>query len=1319
MHNTCVRSSFSLRYKGSPSFSFNDYSSCSSDRFERHHLLNSASLSSQCCACCCSNSLYGRVPILKPSWFYGSRQSTLIQWSPYKRLILNGLDRCPASRFLVSDVGRSFCYCENYDLNESKLCGRRGKLGRGRYRCMVFEEESERHALCGGAAGGVADEAEVVLSLLTENVSDEYFCVRERREKLCRKIDVEKRGNSRGNNSGIQKKSAESGGSESTLKFKYQAKVARSSDGKSSKEDIRTRDDKGIVLSNQRGRVKKEERGNWLGENSSETARKEEREILWRDNQRLREEEHESLSRQENHRQKVRKDGSSCSSYYSFSSGEFELDDDIQVQPDPFKDGLSSGYRKDSKKRQEMVSEEDFERHSNPMDYGTILSMENNKAGFTGASSAVENIWRKKSEKKLTDASVDKTQYSKDSAQNLSMYREDKESSYGKAFGSYSRSDDRNKKSSLSNIDERGEQQTRQISETGTKMKYKEFSEISNAYNADLETSFASHKPHGSREENTSISTSSVCVATEHNLTAGQMQREEEYRGSALEFADASKVQKLDSRRTSSAERRSSIRTNDLEDHSTRIQCSIHDMEEQQRQSIQSSSMMDSRIKDQKLTTDVNKERTPVSQTESESRMRQEEVNVYNSHLEARKHQQETNLRHVNTVASRKGSQEIIDMSLPSTSDVRVSFVEDRNSRKSEVVMTTPLSHSAATSSLLAESASRLRNEETVDDRLKSGSSATSGLRIEEIVDENLQNRSTSLHHHTLDKTRTLHETKGDESRGQPAKLVYHEDALGSADRQQKSSAKYVDEFVQEVKSEISSSEIEKAKDTYKAKLLSKEKQHTQASHGSEVSEPKEQDSRRSSQGSAMKGPSDEMWDVTVPTIQEPPKAEAVVAESTTENAVARRSGKSLWNILTDIVRFHWASRSENRTSPSKSAGKSSPNQSTSSETWFSGHEQESNDLNAQNDRISLTQEAISIERQQEQQISSSQVDASFSSNSKGDTKHDGASASTSSVVVQRDSSLQATSLPSNKASSETKYKATFLVAEGARLSPQMPSLPVEKILATGETEGSSSGAIVQVAQSVAMVSSNNSSAESRNEELKRRKLQRTDQVQKDRFDEWEEAYRLETEQRKMDEMFMREALLEAKKAADSWEVPVGAVLVHDGKIIARGYNLVEELRDSTAHAEMICIRQASNNLRTWRLSETTLYVTLEPCPMCAGAILQARIDNVVWGAPNKLLGADGSWIRLFPNGDGGNELESADKPAAPVHPFHPKIVIRRGILSSECADTMQQFFQLRRKKKEKKTQEPPTPPSCLPISHHPSKFLTKMHDAFHFMFCL
>ncbi|KAL6909812.1 hypothetical protein ACP4OV_001471 [Aristida adscensionis] len=241
---------------------------------------------------------------------------------------------------------------------------------------------------------------------------------------------------------------------------------------------------------------------------------------------------------------------------------------------------------------------------------------------------------------------------------------------------------------------------------------------------------------------------------------------------------------------------------------------------------------------------------------------------------------------------------------------------------------------------------------------------------------------------------------------------------------------------------------------------------------------------------------------------------------------------------------------------------------------------------------------------------------------------------------------------------------------------------------------------------------------EGKDAELKRRMFQRNKQVLKETFDEWEEAYQRDAKQRKADELFMREALLEAQRAADIWEVPVGAVLVQNGEIIARGCNLVEDLRDSTAHAEIVCIREASNKLKTWRLADTTLYVTLEPCAMCAGAILQARIDTVVWGAPNKLLGADGSWVRLFPGDGQTSTLDTANQSetAGPIHPFHPKITIRRGVLSAECSEIMQQFFQLRRKKKQK----PQSPPRAHHHGHpHPIKFFSKMHNMFGTIFCL
>lgn len=150
------------------------------------------------------------------------------------------------------------------------------------------------------------------------------------------------------------------------------------------------------------------------------------------------------------------------------------------------------------------------------------------------------------------------------------------------------------------------------------------------------------------------------------------------------------------------------------------------------------------------------------------------------------------------------------------------------------------------------------------------------------------------------------------------------------------------------------------------------------------------------------------------------------------------------------------------------------------------------------------------------------------------------------------------------------------------------------------------------------------------------------------------------------DEKFMLEALKEAWKAYSAAEVPVGAVLVHKGRIIARGFNQVELLKDATAHAEMLCITCGEAALDNWRLADTTLYCTIEPCTMCAGAMLLSRIPTAVWGAPDLRHGANGSWVNLF------------DKP----HPTHT-ITIRRGVLQEYCASLMRDFFQKRRNEPE------------------------------------
>lgn len=146
------------------------------------------------------------------------------------------------------------------------------------------------------------------------------------------------------------------------------------------------------------------------------------------------------------------------------------------------------------------------------------------------------------------------------------------------------------------------------------------------------------------------------------------------------------------------------------------------------------------------------------------------------------------------------------------------------------------------------------------------------------------------------------------------------------------------------------------------------------------------------------------------------------------------------------------------------------------------------------------------------------------------------------------------------------------------------------------------------------------------------------------------------------DERFMIEALKEAWRAFQADEVPIGAILVHEGKVIAKGSNQVEMLKDATAHAEMLCLTAGAAALDNWRLTGTTLYCTIEPCSMCAGAMLLARVPTLVWGAPDIRHGAHGSWVDLF----------------ALPHPTHT-ITIRKGVLEQPCAHLMKEFFQKRR----------------------------------------
>ena len=152
------------------------------------------------------------------------------------------------------------------------------------------------------------------------------------------------------------------------------------------------------------------------------------------------------------------------------------------------------------------------------------------------------------------------------------------------------------------------------------------------------------------------------------------------------------------------------------------------------------------------------------------------------------------------------------------------------------------------------------------------------------------------------------------------------------------------------------------------------------------------------------------------------------------------------------------------------------------------------------------------------------------------------------------------------------------------------------------------------------------------------------------------------------DEKFMKEAIKQAKKAEAIGDVPIGCVIVHDGKIIARGYNKRNKDKTVLAHAELLAMKKACKKLGDWRLEDCTMYITLEPCQMCAGAAVQARLDRVVIGAMNAKAGCAGSIINLLD-----------------MQQFNHQIPITKGVLEQECSQILSEFFKRIRVKKKKR----------------------------------
>ena len=155
------------------------------------------------------------------------------------------------------------------------------------------------------------------------------------------------------------------------------------------------------------------------------------------------------------------------------------------------------------------------------------------------------------------------------------------------------------------------------------------------------------------------------------------------------------------------------------------------------------------------------------------------------------------------------------------------------------------------------------------------------------------------------------------------------------------------------------------------------------------------------------------------------------------------------------------------------------------------------------------------------------------------------------------------------------------------------------------------------------------------------------------------------------DEKFMKEAIRQAKKAEAIGDVPIGCVIVSDGRIIARGYNKRNKNKTVLAHAELLAMSKACRKAGDWRLEDCTMYITLEPCQMCAGAIVQARIPRVVIGSMNPKAGCGGSILNLLQ-----------------MKEFNHQVEVTRGVLEEECSEMLSAFFRkLRQKKKEKQAE--------------------------------
>ncbi|CAL0318133.1 unnamed protein product [Lupinus luteus] len=1345
MYNTNFSSTiYAVRCKETFTLSSNGYTNFSYERFDRN-----PSHCSSCCGCCdcCSFSTY-KVPV-KSSLLNGLKQSTLLQLSASRRLILGGGDLY-FSRLPSFDLHRG-CSELNYSVHEITVCNRSTRRTKGRCLCTAPRKGRE---ICHTID---SDDVESVLSLLSEEADKDSSSIKLKSVSSPKIMEAEKK----------------------------------------RKNVIKERN---LSLSK---KVEAKKKGNLkLHETSTIDLRSENEKPC---------KERETFNKSENHRK--RRDVSSCSSYYSLSSGDLASDLEVQYKHDL--EELSVVYEKDCANHEGQVKDE-LNRQRN---YSQKLHYVPNQERTAFSANNIDWNLRKKSEKKPTDMTMQETLSTKEHKDKHSRAFRTHESSYGNT--SISRKQVECEEDNLSFVKDLDKKMEKAYIKARGKRNHQSTDTQESGYD-EVETTLASKKTFSGREGNHEISETLLRERSdEHkkfvgsNSTTGKETSESKRTFSGREenpeisetllhetceerkkivgttstignnVINRNSQKYMGKTKVEDTDRNLNTRMKNLAEEKVTILSSVQGVKEQQHQ------------KGEKIVAQAKESRKPqrfseVSQVHESnvddtsivtSRTR---INDWggnsNSSTAARGTWHQIDDRTNQSIQHGKGFEHVSTLSEGYASDEKqvsssqrisgkvrfipksksMSVVKTRESycqtderitnfdlysegqrpmilAVSDETVSREEANFHGSLNLVSEAGKRVRlasgDEQSSEGMLTPSSSRLMGrssvhvelnAEIENpgIIIESSDSGSSAMYDSARRNPIFLsgsYSTDGiHQAYSEPSNIIDLEGgALGSADRLEKSSKQFVDEFVERVRHEVTTSETREPDVTGKRLTIEDEGNQIFSSRQEGTqneSQLKERGSSHSSGFPGTKGPSDEMWDVNEPYVEQSLIAEEPEIGKETEKTILSRTGRSMWSMIADVVRLRWGSRTGSSTSVGRSGERNSPNKSDT-ETWFSGQEHEETSKSNVIKETSVLPQTMTSSKPITS-YTQSDGDVSDTKRLKDNGKNLEVRSSSPNALESGSTSLGASYASGEEHANWSEDGKDLKVSTSDIKNVEFPiPLPargppfVGKIVNVGGSDISGSEPIVPIKEPVAAVQFESSGLGEKDGELKQRKFQRNTQVLRDRFDDWEEAYNAEFEQRRVDEMFMKEALSEAMKAADTWEVPVGAVLVQNGKVIARGCNLVEELRDSTAHAEMICIREASGLLRTWRLSDTTLYVTLEPCPMCAGAILQARIDTVVWGAPNKLLGADGSWIRLFPDG-GESSSEPRNIPPAPVHPFHPKIKIRRGVLTSECADAMQQFFQLRRKKKK---EESSNDQSSLPITHHhPSKFLNKIHDIFH-----